>query len=206
MPDINYCPECGGPLLRHVVGSELRNHWFCQRCHTPYYDYPRVVVTAFVACGDRLLWVQRGLQPQRGKWAIPGGFLEQGETLAEGASRELHEEAGILLPPARLQLYMTGSITFINQIYMGFRATVETDFCLPGDESLDCRFFTRHECPWDLVAYPQVNDSIRQAYDDLDRGSFDVWQAQMTESHYELRPVSSTHPRQACVEPTSRNT
>ena len=190
MPDMNYCPECGGPLLRHVVGGDLRNHWFCQRCQTRHHDYPRVVVTAFVASGDRLLWVQRGLQPQRGKWAIPGGFLEQGETLAEGAARELHEEAGILLPPERLQLYMTGSITFINQVYMGFRAAVETDLCAPGVESMDCRFFTRHECPWDQVAYPQVNDSIRQAYDDLDSGSFDVWQAQMTASHYELRAVS----------------
>jgi ADP-ribose pyrophosphatase YjhB (NUDIX family) len=199
LPDINYCPECGGPLLRHVVGGELRNHWFCQRCQTPHHDYPRVVVTAFVASGERLLWVQRGLQPQRGKWAIPGGFLEEGETLAEGAARELHEEAGILLPPERLQLYMTGSITFINQVYMGFRATVETDFCLSGDESMDCRFYTRNECPWDQVAYPQVNDSIRQAYDDLDSGSFEVWQAEMTESHYELRPVS--HSRRSHPDP-----
>lgn len=189
MPDFNYCPECGDTLLRHVVGGEQHNHWFCQRCQMERHDFPRVVVTAFVACGDRLLWVQRAQPPQRGKWAIPGGFLEQGETLAEGAARELHEEAGLLLPPDRLQLYMTGSITFINQVYMGFRAAVDTDSCRPGVESLDCRFFTRRECPWDDVAYPQVNDAIRQAYDDLDSGSFDVWQAEMTETRYELRPA-----------------
>ncbi|MEZ5502526.1 MAG: NUDIX hydrolase [Halioglobus sp.] len=194
LPDLHFCPECGGPLLRHVVGGEPRNHWFCRRCQTRHYHYPRVVVTAFVACGERLLWVQRGLDPQRGKWAIPGGFLEEGETLAEGAARELHEEAGILLPPGQLQLYMTGSITFINQVYVGFRATLVTDACLPGLESLDCRFFARDECPWDQVAYPQVNDSIRQAYDDLDSGRFDVWQAEMTESRYELRPVSHARP------------
>lgn len=190
LPDINFCPECGGPLLRHVVGGQLRNHLFCQRCQVPHGDYPRVVVTSFIACDDRLLWVQRRLQPQRSKWAIPGGFLEEGETLAEGAARELQEEAGIVLPPDSLQLYMTGSITFINQIYVGFRATVPTDVCLPGVESMDCRFFTRGDCPWDQVAYPQVNDSINQAYDDLDSGRFEVWQAEMTESRYELRPVS----------------
>ena len=189
MPDINYCPDCGGPLLRHEVGGEQRNHWFCYRCQTPHYAYPQIVVTAFIACGDRLLWVQRDLPPH-GKWAIPGGFLENGETLAEGAARELHEEAGILLPAAQLQLYMTGTITFINQVYMGFRATVDTEFCQPGKESMACRFFTRRECPWDEVAYPQVNDSIAQAYDDLDSGTFDIWQAEMTESRYELRPVS----------------
>jgi ADP-ribose pyrophosphatase YjhB (NUDIX family) len=187
---MNFCPDCGGPLLRHVIAGEQRNHWICQRCQALHYDSPRVVVTAFVACGDRLLWVQRAQPPQLGKWAIPGGFLECGETLAEGAARELYEEAGVILPPGNMQLYMTGSITFINQMYAGFRATVATDSCQPGIESLDCRFFARDECPWDEVAYPQVNDSIRQAYDDLASGSFDVWQAQMTEGRYELLPVS----------------
>lgn len=189
MPDINFCPDCGGPLVRHVVGGEQRGHSLCHRCQLPWCDYPRVVVTTFVACGDCLLWVQRGLQPQRGKWAIPGGFLEQGETLAEGAARELREEAGILLPPDALQLYMTGSITFINQMYVGFRAFVPTEACTPGLESMACQFFSRSECPWGEVAYPQVNDSIRQAYDDLDSGSFGVWQAEMTDSRYELRQV-----------------
>jgi 8-oxo-dGTP pyrophosphatase MutT (NUDIX family) len=163
----------------------------------PHDAYPRIVVTTFIAHGNRLLWVQRGLQPERGKWAIPGGFLEVGETLAEGAARELREEAGIVVPPDQLQLYMTGSITFINQVYMGFRATVDTDVCSPGVESMACGFYTRQECPWDEVAYPQVNDSIRQAYDDLDSGSFDVWQAEMTESHYKLLPVSRSRVDQA---------
>lgn len=190
MSDITFCPDCGGPLVHDVIGGELRKHWFCQRCGSPHHAYPQVVVTAFIACGKRLLWVQRRQPPQVGKWAIPGGFLELGETLAAGAARELHEEAGIRLPPEQMQLYMTGSITFINQVYMGFRATVATQDCLPGIESLDCRFFSREECPWEQVAYPQVNDAIRQAYDDLESGSFAVWQAQMTESHYELCPVS----------------
>lgn len=151
-----------------------------------------VVVTTFVAHGRRLLWVQRGLEPQRGKWAIPGGFLENGETLAEGAARELREETGIVMPPTGLRLYMAGSITFINQVYMGFRATVADMSCDPGVESMDCRFFSREECPWDEVAYPQVNDSILQAYDDLDSGRFDVWHAEMTSQRYVLRPVPRT--------------
>lgn len=189
MSELVYCPECGGPLLPHVVGDELRAGRDCQRCHLTCFDFPRVVTTTFVACGKRLLWVQRALEPQRGKWAIPGGFLEEGETLAEGAARELREEAGIDLPPDALKLYMTGSITFVNQLYVGFRALVPSQACDPGVESMDCCFFSREECPWDELAYPQVNDSIVQAYDDLDSGRFGVWQAEMTSSHYELRPV-----------------
>lgn len=190
MPEHNYCPQCGGSLQRHVVAGEVRNHWRCTECGQLDYDYPMVVVTCFVANDDKLLWVQRGIKPQRGSWAIPGGFMEQGETLAEAAARELHEEAGVLLPADQLQLYMTGTITFINQVYIAFRARVDTDYCLAGPESLDCGFFSRAECPWENVAYPQVNDSIEQAYTDLESGRFDVWQAEMTEGRYDFWSVS----------------
>lgn len=148
-----------------------------------------IVVTSFVACDERLLWVQRAQEPQRGQWAIPGGFLECGETLAEGAARELREEACVDIAAADMQLYMMGTITFINQIYVGFRARVDTQACSPGEESMACRFFTRQECPWGDVAYPQVNNSIMQAYEDLASGSFDIWQAEMTSDHYALGPV-----------------
>lgn len=195
MADSRFCPQCGSSMERHVVAGEVRNHWFCQGCQTPHYDHPMVVVTCFVACDKRLLWVQRDLQPKRGFWAIPGGYLEGGETLAAGAARELHEEAGILLPPEQLQLYMTGTITFINQVYVAFRATVDTEFFLAGEESQDCGFFAREDCPWDQVAYPEVNETIVQAYDDLDSGNFDVWQAEMTEGRYDFRSVSVSQSR-----------
>ncbi len=184
-----YCPECGTLLARHIVGGEVRNHWQCPACGELHYEYPRIVVTSFVAYEQRLLWVQRGIQPKLGAWAIPGGFMESGESLAQGAARELHEEAGILVPPDQLQLYMTGTITFINQVYIAFRARVDTDFCQPGAESLAAGFFARDDCPWEGVAYPEVNDSIIQAYDDLDSGQFDVWQAEMTEGRYDFWSV-----------------
>lgn len=192
MSGTRYCPECGAVLARHVVGGETRNHWICTACSALHHDFPMIVVTAFVACEERLLWVQRGIEPQLGQWAIPGGFMEQQETLAQGAARELHEEAGVLLPPEQLQLYMTGTITFINQVYVAFRARVDTDFCEPGPESQACGFFSRDECPWLDVAYPQVNDSIEQAYADLESGRFDVWQAEVTEGRYDFWSVSQS--------------
>ena len=193
MPQMKFCPECGAQLVRHAVAGEARNHWFCEACCAARYDHAMVVVTCFVACGRRLLWVQRNLEPKRGLWAIPGGYLESGETLAEGAARELREEAGVLLPPERLQLYMTGTITFINQVYVAFRATVDSEDFEPGVESIACGFFSRQDCPWDQVAYPEVNDSINQAYDDLETGSFGVWQAEMSSDRYVLQAVDESN-------------
>lgn len=173
------------------MASEVRNHAWCPQCAQARYQHPMIVVTCFVACGNRLLWVQRALEPKRGLWAIPGGYMEAGETLAEGAARELYEEAGVVIPAQELQLYMTGTITFINQIYVAFRACVDTPECTPGVESLQAEFYTREQCPWEQVAYPEVNDCIVQAYDDLDSGSFRVWQAEMTPGRYELWPVDT---------------
>ena len=109
--------------------------------------------------------------------------------ILDGAARELREEAGVIIAAEQLQLYMTGTITFINQVYVAFRATVDSDTVCPGVESQDCQFLAREDCPWKAVAYPQVNDSIHQAYRDLDSGEFQVWQAEMTEDRYQLQPV-----------------
>jgi 8-oxo-dGTP diphosphatase len=158
-------------------------------CCEPRFDHPAVMLTCFISCGHKLLWIQRKLEPRSGFWAIPGGFMERGETLAAGAAREVWEETGIRLQPESLAFYMTGTITFINQVYIAFRARVDDERCEPGSEALAVAFYSRQECPWDEVAYPEVNDSIRRAYDDLERGSFGLYQGEMTQELYRLSPI-----------------
>jgi ADP-ribose pyrophosphatase YjhB (NUDIX family) len=150
-----------------------------------------VVATVFVAYEKSLLWVRRAIEPKQGAWAIPGGYVEQGETLQEGAARELREEAGVVIPPDDLVLYMLGSLTFINQVYVGFRARVDYPDCDPGRESLECAFFSRRDCPWQDVAYPEVNEAIVQAYDDLDSGDFHQWQVEMTAESYHRQLINT---------------
>lgn len=184
-----YCPECGTRLTDRQVAGERRGGWHCQHCNTDQHEHPMIVVTCFVFCEDRLLWVRRAIEPKRGCWAIPGGYLEQGEPLREGAARELREEAGVSVDPDSLEPYMMGTLTFINQIYIGFRVMVDTPDCAPGTESLECAFFNRADCPWSELAYPEVNDSIEQAYADLARGEFAQWHIEMTPERYDRRPI-----------------
>ena len=186
---MNFCPDCGDPLEQLELDGQPLQRWSCKGCKQILRDHPSVMLTCFISCGRKLLWIQRKLDPRAGFWAIPGGFMEGGETTAEGAVRELWEETGIRLRAAALQFYMTGTITFINQVYIAYRATVDSEECSPGIEAIDAAFYSREECPWDQVAYPEVNDAIRRAYDDLEQGSFGVYQAEMSQDLYRLEPV-----------------
>jgi 8-oxo-dGTP diphosphatase len=179
---VKFCPDCG---------AALQPRWYCPACKQRHYDHPSVMLTCFISSGRKLLWMQRKLEPRQGFWAIPGGFMEAGETTAAGAARELWEETGVRLDPAELEFYMTGTITFLNQVYIAYRATVDSQDCRAGEEALATAFYTREECPWDQLAYPEVNDSIHRAYDDLEQGVFGVYQAEMSEQIYRLEPVQT---------------
>ncbi|WP_418258724.1 NUDIX domain-containing protein [Haliea sp. E17] len=176
---LKFCPHCASPLIRHEVGGELRRHWICPRCSKIHIDHPMIVTNCFVACGKRLLWVQRAIAPRRGLWAIPGGFLENGERLEDGAVREVREEAGVMLEQDRLRFYMVGTLVSFSQVYFAYVTRVGSEHCSPGPESMACGFFARDEVPWDEVAYPEVNEHILQAYDDLESGRFGLWETEL---------------------------
>lgn len=175
-----YCSECGAELTARSIEGLLRTRLSCDSCGIEHHNHPQVLLTCFISSGEKLLWIRRALEPKRGCWAIPGGFREIGESLAEGAARELYEEAGIALTAEQLQFYMLGTITYINQIYIAFRATVASESCLPGSEASEARFFSRQDFPWDEVAYPEANMSILQAYSDLEAGVFEKYHGEMS--------------------------
>ena len=115
--------------------------------------------------------------------------MEEGETLREAAARELWEETQVVIAPEKLELFMMGTISFISEVYVAFRAEVDCTDCSCGEESLDVGFFSREELDWSQVAYPQANNAIEKAYDDLARGEFSVYHAEMTSEINALVPI-----------------
>lgn len=168
-----FCAGCGAALPARTDVPRP-----CAACGLSDLRGAKVLVACFVMQGRRLLWMRRAGEPRRGSWAIPAGFLECGETLAEAAARELREETGLVLDPAALRLYSLGSITAINEIYIAFRASVGSVELAPGPEALEARFFAEDELPWEEIAFPLANYAIRQAYADVQRGAFGVYLAQ----------------------------
>ena len=99
--EMNYCPRCGHPLADRIAfDKKLRR--VCDRCGFVHFRDPKVAVAVFVAQEGKVLLVRRRMQPGRGKWALPAGFVDYGEDPREAAVREVEEETGVRVALAEL--------------------------------------------------------------------------------------------------------
>ena len=138
-----------------VPEGDNRPRKSCDVCGYVAYDNPKVVVGSVISVDGRILLCRRAIEPQRGFWTVPAGYLEHGETLEEGALREAFEEAGATIrADGVLALY---NISRIGQVQVMFRAQFDgaAEFA-PGIESLDVKLFAWDEIPWDELAFPTV--------------------------------------------------
>lgn len=139
----------------------------CSQCDWIHYENPRVIVTGFCIFEDQILLARRAIAPRRGYWTLPGGFMEIGESMQQGACREVREEASAI---ARAEaLLATYAIARIGQVHMVYLAKLDTPDHSPGEESLETRLFplTRDALPWDELAFP-VNEWALRDYLSLD--------------------------------------
>jgi len=155
---MNFCSHCGQPVtLRIPVGDTLPRH-VCDACGTIHYQNPKIVTGCIPEWEDRLLLCRRAIEPRRGLWTLPAGFMENGETTAEGAARETLEEALARVEIDRL--YALFNIPHINQVYLMFRARLLDLEFAPGPESLEVALFREDEIPWQELAFPVVQETL----------------------------------------------
>lgn len=141
----------------------------CEACGAIHYVNPKIVAGCIVAWGDQILLCRRAIEPRYGYWTIPAGFLENGETVAEGAARETWEEANAKVD--RCELYHLYDIPHINQVYMIFRGQLPSPQFSPGSESLEVELFKEQEIPWQDLAFKVVKESLQRYYVDKKNGT-----------------------------------
>ena len=103
---------------------------------------------------------RRAIQPRYGKWTIPAGFLEIGETVQEGAMRETYEEAGATVEI--IKPYALYNLSFIGQVYLIFLSRLVDSNYRTGYESLEVRLLEEHEIAWDELAFPVIREVLQQ--------------------------------------------
>jgi ADP-ribose pyrophosphatase YjhB (NUDIX family) len=169
---IKHCKVCGGSTVYAIPADDNRERATCTVCHTVHYENPLNVVGTVPAWGDQVLLCRRNIEPRHGKWTLPAGFMELGETLEQGAARETVEEAGAHVE--MLGLFTVLSVVRVGQVHLYFRARLlDTDFA-PGPETIEARLFTEEEIPWDELAFRTVRETLMHYFADKRLGRFDL--------------------------------
>ena len=141
-------------FVHRVPEGDTLTRRVCDSCGFIDYENPKVVVGSVATWEDRILLCRRSINPRKGFWTLPAGFLELGEDPESGALREASEEAC-----ARLeidQLLAVYAIPRISQIQLIYRARLLDPDVRVGEETLELGLFEWEEIPWQDIAFPSV--------------------------------------------------
>lgn len=147
-------------FVRAVPPGDAVERDVCSTCGHVHYLNPKVVVGSLVRHGGRILLCRRAIEPRRGYWTLPAGYLEVGETAEEGACREAREEACAEIGIERL--FAVYSIPRIAQVQVMFLAQLRRPDFAPGPESLEVALFDWADMPWHDLAFPSVRWALDQ--------------------------------------------
>jgi ADP-ribose pyrophosphatase YjhB (NUDIX family) len=168
---MKYCSECGSNRVRiSIPEGDNRERHVCPDCGAIHYTNPRIIAGVLPVWEDRILLCKRAIHPRKDFWTLPAGFLENGETLQQGAERETLEEA-----EARVDIhdiYTIFNLTHIHQVYIFFRGTLINGEYGVGEESSDAALFSAGEIPWDQLAFPTIHKTLKYYLRDRERGDF----------------------------------
>jgi ADP-ribose pyrophosphatase YjhB (NUDIX family) len=149
MDDVKkYCPWCGEPLS--TKAEDGKDRLYCESEKRFVYENPVPASTAVLFDDEgQILLVLRNREPGAGEWALPGGFVENGESPEDAAKRELEEETGLVAnSPALIDvIYQESDFYKTCLLIIGYRFESYEGELTAGDDADDARFFPVDELP-----------------------------------------------------------
>lgn len=165
---MRYCPACAHEVEQRIPAGDNRLRHCCPSCGAIHYQNPRMVLGTIPTWQGRILLCRRAIEPRYGYWTLPAGFMENGESVGQGALRETLEEAG-----ARVELgaaYSMISVPRVNQVHVFFLARILDLDAKPGAETLEIHFYDEAEIPWKEIAFRTVAMTLRYWFADRAAG------------------------------------
>ena len=167
---MNFCSHCSARVELRTPDGDQRPRYVCTQCATIHYQNPKLVVGAIPEYDGKILLCRRGIEPRLGKWTLPAGFMENGETVADAARRETQEEA--LAEIEIIDMFTVLSVPHVDQVHVFFRARLPEPTFGVTPESTELALFSEHEIPWDELAFRTVAMTLKHFFEDRAAGVF----------------------------------
>ncbi len=166
---MNFCSHCGSAgLLRQVPAGDNRMRIVCGDCGKVQYENPRIVTGCLPLWNGKVLLCRRAIEPRRGFWNVPGGFLENGERVEDGATREVWEEAEARIKIIGVHTIFT--LTDFHHVFIHFLGDLLDGRFGVGAESSESRLFTEQEIPWGAMAFHSSIFTLEKYFEDRRKG------------------------------------
>lgn len=171
---IRHCRNCGAAVVyRQPDDGDTRQRAVCPGCSTVHYENPLMVVGTLPLWGqpgqEQVLLCKRNIEPRWGKWTLPAGFMELGETTDAGAARETDEESGAHIEMGPLFTMM--NVVHVGQVHLFYQARLLDLAFNPGHETIEARMFTEADIPWDEIAFKTVKETLALFFADRRQGA-----------------------------------
>ena len=168
---MRYCSKCGSDQIDFKVPLDDNiKRYICSACDSIFYTNPNLIVGTICVKEDQILLCKRNIEPRFGLWTLPAGFMENSETLQEGALRETKEETQA--SPKIIAPYSAFSLTHISQVHFFYLAELGDESFGPTSESSEVKLFDEKDIPWDQIAFPTVTKTLKYYFEDKKKGDF----------------------------------
>ena len=161
---LSFCGRCGGKNSQIIPEGDNRLRAVCDVCGDIQYQNPRIITGCLPIYQQQVLLCKRAIEPRKGLWTLPGGFMELGETMAEGARRETWEEACARV--SIRQLYTSFDVIHTGHVSLFFLADLDKPEFAAGLESEDVQLFSESQIPWEALAFSTITKTLQHYFKD----------------------------------------
>jgi ADP-ribose pyrophosphatase YjhB (NUDIX family) len=161
---MNFCNQCGSAVRLEVPEGDNRPRHICNNCNFIHYVNPKVIAGCLPVYEGKVLLCKRAIEPRIGYWTLPAGYMENGESTQNAATRETREEANARV--SHLELYTVTSIVPVSQVQLIYLAQLDDLNFSAGDETEEVQLFAEEDIPWDDLAFQTIRNALRFYFED----------------------------------------
>lgn len=168
---MKFCSQCGHPVIWAVPPDDNLPRFICEKCKTIHYQNPNNVICTIPYWQNKneisVLLCRRAIEPRLGLWTLPGGFMENGETTTEAASRETIEEAGAHIELG--ELFAVMNLPTVNQVHLFYLAKLKDLSFDPGPETSEIIMVTKESVPWKDISFTSTHKALALFFTDAEK-------------------------------------